>query len=125
MTTNTRIDLKVPYAEKDQAKVHGAQWDTENRTWYAPPGTDLQNLKRWLPRGVVTESTKPDPTPTKAAENGISLSELLGQVKGVIDECFPSAAWVRAEISELRGKNGHLYLTLTERNERGDIPGVW
>ena len=23
MTTNTRIDLKVPYAEKDQAKVHG------------------------------------------------------------------------------------------------------
>ena len=46
MTTNTRIDLKVPYAEKNQAKVHGAQWDTENRTWYAPPGTDLENLKR-------------------------------------------------------------------------------
>jgi Domain of unknown function (DUF5710) len=36
MTTNTRIDLNVPYAEKDQAKVDGAQWDTENRTWYAP-----------------------------------------------------------------------------------------
>jgi exodeoxyribonuclease VII large subunit len=42
-------------------------------------------------------------------------------VKGVIDEGFPTALWVRAEISELRGKNGHLYLTLTERNERGDI----
>ena len=56
MTTNTRIDLKVPYAEKDQAKVHGAEWDTENRTWYAPPGTDLQNLKRWLPKGVLTEN---------------------------------------------------------------------
>jgi Domain of unknown function (DUF5710) len=28
MTLKTRIDLKVPYAEKDQAKVHGAQWDT-------------------------------------------------------------------------------------------------
>ena len=28
---------------------------------------------------------------------------------------------MRAEISELRGKNGHLYLSLTERNERGDI----
>ena len=34
---------------------------------------------------------------------------------------MPDAVWVRAEISELRGKNGHLYLTLTERNERGDV----
>ena len=42
-------------------------------------------------------------------------------MKGIIDEGFPAAIWVRAEISELRGKNGHLYLTLTERNERGDI----
>jgi len=52
MMTNTRIDLKVPYAEKDQAKVLGARSDTESRTWYAPLGTDLENVKRWLPRGV-------------------------------------------------------------------------
>jgi Domain of unknown function (DUF5710) len=67
MTTNTRIDLKVPYAEKDQAKVHGAQWDTDNRTWYAPAGTDIQNLKRWLPRGVL--EGMPDPTPTFDQDN--------------------------------------------------------
>jgi len=36
MTLKTRIDLKVPYAEKDQAKVHRARWDRENQTWYAP-----------------------------------------------------------------------------------------
>ena len=121
MTTNTRIDLQVPYAEKDQAKIHGAQWDTADRTWYAPPGTDLQNLKRWLPKGVLTESIQPAPAPAKVAEKGVSLAELLGQVKGVIEKGFPTAVWVRAEISELRGKNGHLYLTLTERNEQGDI----
>ena len=121
MTSNTRIDLKVPFVEKDQAKVHGARWDRENQTWYAPPGTDLEKLKRWLPRGVVPESSEPDPTPTKAAEKGIALTELLDRVKGVIDEGFPKAERVRAEISELRGKNGHLYLTLCERNERGDI----
>jgi exodeoxyribonuclease VII large subunit len=123
MTNNTRIDLKVPYSEKDQAKVHGAQWDTANRIWYAPPGTDLRNLKRWLPNGTLEGTTTPEPTPPSAmvAEKGVSLSELLGQVKGVIDGGFPTAVWVRAEISELRGKNGHLYLTLTERNERGDI----
>ena len=121
MTTNTRIDLRVPYAEKDQVKVHGARWDRENQTWYAPPGTDLENLKRWLPKGVLPESNEPTPTSPKVAEKGIALTELLGRVKGVIDERFPNAVWVRAEISELRGKNGHLYLTLTERNDRGDI----
>jgi exodeoxyribonuclease VII large subunit len=121
MTINTRIDLNVPYAEKDQAKVHGAQWDTASRTWYAPPGTDLQNFKRWLPNGVLTETSDPETTAPTKAEKGVSLSELLGQVKGVTDEGFPSAVWVRAEISELRGKNGHLYPVLTERNDHGDI----
>lgn len=121
MTTNTRIDLKVPYAEKEQAKVHGARWDRENQTWYAPPGTDLERLKRWLPKGVLSEPTEPDPAPAKAVEKGVALTELLGRVKGVIDEGFPKAEWVHAEISEPGGKNGHLYLTLTERNERGDI----
>jgi exodeoxyribonuclease VII large subunit len=121
MTTNTRIDLKVPFVEKDQAKVHGARWDRENQTWYAPPGTNLENLKRWVPREVLPESSEPSPAPAKAAEKGIALTELLGRVKGVIDDGFPKAEWVHAEISELRGKNGHLYLTLTERNELGDI----
>jgi exodeoxyribonuclease VII large subunit len=121
MILDTRIDLRVPYAEKNQAKVHGAQWDAENRTWYAPPGTDLRNLKRWLPDGVVNETPDRAPAPPKQTEKGIALTELLNQVKGVIDEGFPKAVWVRTEISELRGKNGHLYLTLCERNQSGDI----
>ena len=115
MTLNTRIDLKVPYAEKDQAKVHGARWDRENQTWYAPPGTDLEKLKRWLPKGVLDETPDPEPTSPKQTEKGIALTELLDRVKGVINEGFPTAVWVRAQISELRGKNGHLYLTLCER----------
>jgi exodeoxyribonuclease VII large subunit len=121
MTTNTRIDLRVPYAEKDQAKVHGAQWDSENRTWYAPPGTDLQNLKRWLPNGVLEQTPDPITPSLKQTEKGIALTELLNRVKGVIEGSFPKAEWVRAEVSELRGKNGHLYLTLCERNQTGDI----
>jgi exodeoxyribonuclease VII large subunit len=120
MTTNTRIDLRVPYAEKDQAKVHGARWDRDAQTWYAPPGTDLRNLKQWLPEGVLDDMPVPAPS-VKETETGIALTELLHRVKGVIDEGFPKAEWVRAEISELRGKNGHLYLTLCERNQAGDI----
>ena len=86
----------------------------------APPGTDLENLKRWLPKGILPETIEPAPTSANETEKGIALTELLGRVKGVIDEGFPRAVWVRAEISELRGKNGHLYLTLCERNDQGD-----
>ena len=121
MICNSRIDLKVPYAEKNQAKVHGARWDLDKQTWYAPPGTNLENLKKWLPKGVLDETAEPALPRSAKPEKGIALTELLDRVKGVIDEGFPKSEWVRAEISELRGKNGHLYLTLCERNDQGDI----
>ena len=41
--------LDVPFAEKDEAKAAGAQWDRRARRWYAPrPG--MPELARWLPR---------------------------------------------------------------------------
>ena len=90
------------------------------------PGTHLPapisiSSNGGCPRSVLTESPNSTVPPAKAAEKGIALTELLGKVKGVIDDGFPTAIWVRAEISELRGKNGHLYLTLCERNQNGDI----
>jgi exodeoxyribonuclease VII large subunit len=121
MTSTTRVDLKVPYAEKDQAKFQGARWDQVNQTWYAPPGTDLENLMRWMPAGQLPPARERSLLSSQDSERGIALTDLLDRVKGVINDSFPTAEWVRAEISELRGKNGHLYLTLIERNERGDI----
>jgi exodeoxyribonuclease VII large subunit len=121
MTSMNRVDLKVPFAEKDLAKFQGARWDQANQTWYAPPGADLERLKRWLPRGVSQAPPDPILPFAKEAERGVALAELLDRVQGVIDDAFPTAEWVRAEVAELRGKNGHLYLTLTERNDRGDI----
>ena len=32
--------LKVPYAEKDQAKALGARWNNERKSWYVPDGQD-------------------------------------------------------------------------------------
>lgn len=44
--TADRIWLDVPYAEKDEAKTHGARWDPQARRWYAPqPG--ISGLARW------------------------------------------------------------------------------
>lgn len=40
--------LQVPYVQKDAARAHGAMWDAEERTWFAPAGTDLAPLTKWL-----------------------------------------------------------------------------
>jgi exodeoxyribonuclease VII large subunit len=120
MTIPTRIDLAVPYSRKEEAKALGDRWDGDKRTWYAPPGTDLRGFdRRWLPKGCEVEPCS-SPAPhvqgrEAEPEKGISLSELLNRVKSVIHEGLPDAVWVQAEISELRGKNGHLYPILTER----------
>lgn len=40
--------LKVPFAEKDEAKQLGARWDAKQKKWYVPLGTDLAPFSRWL-----------------------------------------------------------------------------
>ena len=44
-----RVDLDVPFAEKDEAKALGARWDPACKTWYVPAGLDPDAFERWLP----------------------------------------------------------------------------
>ncbi|RTL24352.1 MAG: hypothetical protein EKK49_21540 [Rhodocyclaceae bacterium] len=44
-----RTNLKVPFAEKDEAKRLGARWDPANKTWYVKDVEDLAAFARWLP----------------------------------------------------------------------------
>lgn len=44
-----RVDLDVPYSEKDQAKALGAWWDPAARTWYVPAGKDPRPFSKWIP----------------------------------------------------------------------------
>ncbi len=42
--------LAVPFREKEKARLLGAQWDRQTKTWFAPVGVDLSNgLDKWLP----------------------------------------------------------------------------
>ncbi len=52
--------LAVPYKEKEQAKRLGAKLDKENKLWFAPEGTDLNQLSAWLPE----KARKPEPLRT-------------------------------------------------------------
>lgn len=42
------IILSVPYAEKDQAKMLGAKWSQDRKTWYVPDGMLLSPFECWL-----------------------------------------------------------------------------
>lgn len=44
-----RINLKVPYNEKELAKRRGARWDFYNETWYIINQEDLTLFKQWIP----------------------------------------------------------------------------
>ena len=45
-----RIDLQVPFPEKDEAKRLGARWDAQLKRWYIPEGMDHTAFDKWLPK---------------------------------------------------------------------------
>ena len=55
-----RLDLKVPFAEKDAAKKLGARWDAARKVWYVVD-KDVAPFVQW------------SPTPHDASEVAISI----------------------------------------------------
>jgi hypothetical protein len=47
-----RLDLRVPFAEKDEARWLGARWDPQQKVWYVPDGVDPTRLRKWVPLPV-------------------------------------------------------------------------
>lgn len=50
-----RMNLKVPFAEKEQAKKLGARWDAAQKVWYIEKLIDMAPFARWSP--TLHEST--------------------------------------------------------------------
>jgi len=44
--------LKVPYAEKDEAKALGARWNPTRKSWYVPDGVAVEPFTKWLAAGA-------------------------------------------------------------------------
>jgi len=44
-----RIDLSVPFADKNAARMLGARWDSLRRVWFVPSDRDATPFARWLP----------------------------------------------------------------------------
>lgn len=68
-----RMNLKVPFAEKDQAKKLGARWDAARKLWYVADGADLAGFQRWSPtphEGDDAPAAQPRPGPVRQSSSG-------------------------------------------------------
>lgn len=56
-----RLNLKVPFAEKDEAKKLGARWDPARKLWYIENKEDLAPFSRWSPspHDTAAETAQP------------------------------------------------------------------
>lgn len=65
-----RIELRVPFAEKDEAKYLGARWDPIKRTWYVENRLPVSSFAKWLP------------FPLSSNSSGVSENKALKEVSG-------------------------------------------
>lgn len=54
-----RIDLIVPFTEKDAAKALGARFDPTAKCWYIPDGANPTPFEKWMPRLPVVNLRSP------------------------------------------------------------------
>jgi len=71
-----RTNLKVPFAEKDDAKKLGARWDPARKLWYVENKDDMSPFERWMSGGNVADAgvALPKPSTVKNDHNpGITV----------------------------------------------------
>jgi len=51
-----RIDLKVPFDKKDEAKKLGARWDGIKKVWYVENKEDLTPFVNWIDERLMKPS---------------------------------------------------------------------
>lgn len=44
-----RVNLEVPYEQKDSARKLGAKWDLARKTWYVEDVERLDLFLKWIP----------------------------------------------------------------------------
>lgn len=127
--------LVTPYAEKDRVKALGARWDAGRRQWYVPEGRDLAPFATWLPADLRAQHeasaeslpavAAPSPASVTALNlptgKGIPLSRLLSGVSQAVAAAYREGVWTLVEVVDARLRNGHVYLEVSERDERGVV----
>jgi hypothetical protein len=70
-----RIDMNVPYQDKDEAKELGARWDGLKRCWYIVDKEDLTPFMKWFPEYLTKPYNNNPGQGKKRKKKKKSLSE--------------------------------------------------
>lgn len=81
-----RINLKVPFSQKDAAKELGARWDAARKIWYVIDPECLEVFSDWMPEaqaeaGTATQSSAPKPTTRPGVLTGPAVFKPLCHCK--------------------------------------------
>ncbi len=52
-----RVNLVVPFDEKDEAKRKGAHWDAARKTWFVMNVENLSQFIKWIPAKFLKPSS--------------------------------------------------------------------
>lgn len=99
-----RTNLKVPFAEKEEAKKLGARWDATRKIWYVEDKEDLSPYSRWAPSpntlsDADTPIGKPPVTKTQSTGKVIVGSQYIAHQQ--ICECLPWDVCAKCESTAL------------------------
>ena len=112
--------LRVEYREKNEVKRLGAYWSREQRQWYVPAGRDLTPFARWLPVQDSPTAYRLDEAPELPVQ-GLSLREVMQQIRACVQHGLPEALWIRAELTKVDRRPSGLFLELVERDETREV----
>ena len=74
--------LKLPYKDKEEAKILGAKWDSKERVWYVPKGESIAPFEKWLkPQEQQAVAAMKAPEPEKQATAEPPTPEKLAERK--------------------------------------------
>lgn len=76
ITLQDKTYLAVPFTEKDDAKALGAKWDKEAKSWYAPEGTDIKTMQKWLPENQTQTAPSLDSDPIREFSHALQAAGL-------------------------------------------------
>jgi len=65
--------INVPYAEKDEAKMLGAKWDPQERSWFVPHCISKELFSRWIQK--VDKCTIDELSNSDVRSNGFFIAQ--------------------------------------------------
>jgi len=101
-----RMNLKVPFAEKDAAKKLGARWDAARKIWFVEDKADLAPFAKWSPTphdgaGGDTPAQKGAPARQQATGKLIVGSEYVERPR--VCDCLPWEVCEKCQATALSG----------------------